>query len=173
MTGVRVAAVLAYAIFILFAIGLIAASVWLAQQAISAVGTLAATPIFSQAATETAAPLMPSTSTPEPAASTPTLAPTATHTPDTSCIPSAQAKQHLGETRCVRGTVVGTYSTATAFFVEFDQAGTGFFGSVLDPRASLANLEGKCVQLEGKIQEFKGRPFIIFQAAQMEACPNP
>jgi hypothetical protein len=175
VTGIRIAIYLAYLIFIVFAVTVIVASAWLVMQ-----GVDLALALITEPPSDIALAMEPSaeaTAVPQTAALVPTAEPTPTPTPapttEPSCIASAQAAQYRGETRCVQGTVVHTYATATAFFVEFDQPGVGFFGSVLNPRAALANLKGKCVQLKGKIQEYKGRPFIIFQADQAQTCPNP
>jgi hypothetical protein len=175
LIGIRIAMVIAYAVFILFAIGVIVASVWLVQQGIGTAVSLIPTPVPTELplALEPTEPI----ATAEPIASGPTLTPTPvqtpTPTPDPLCIPSAQAKANTGKTLCVQGVVVRTYASQTAFFVEFDQPGTGFFGTVLNPAAPLTNLVGKCVQLKGAILNYQGRPYIVFNPDQMQSCPNP
>lgn len=176
MTGIRIAMYVAYGIFLVFAIVITVGIIWLVQQGVGTATALLATPtaivivITAEPPAETIATLAPIKRTPT---ARPTPAATATLTPDPSCIPSAQARQNLGKTVCIQGVVVKTYATQSAFFLEFDQPGTGFFGTVLDPKAALTNLVGKCVQLNGNLQEYNARAYLIFQADQLKSCPTP
>lgn len=174
MIGFRIAIYFAYAIIFLFVSGLIVAGIWLVQQGVSVAVALMATPTEIPTAMELPPAFkFPSASPTVVVSRTRTRAPTITLTPNASCIPTAEAKQRIGATICVQGTVVRTYSNARAFFVEFDQPGTGFFGTVLDPAAPLSNLVGKCIQISGTLENFQGRPFIIFKPDQLKGCPTP
>ncbi len=104
-----------------------------------------------------------STVVPTPAASA-----TPTPKPESECIGYLEAKQHIGETKCVRGVVFNTYSTKTAFFVDFDGTATEFFGTSL--KGSLENLIGRCVELTGEILDYKGRPYIVFEPNDLKSC---
>ncbi len=137
----------------------------------------------------TATPL-PATATPRPTTPRPSAtqylpSPTATPSPRPSPIPSATlnsaernpdgclkyqfAGRYVGQQECVSGTVVGTYDSGSAFFINYSEDRSSFYGVSFDFRWE--NLAGRCVRLRGVIETYRGRPEIIIRdPAQLEFC---
>lgn len=62
-----------------------------------------------------------------------------------------------------------TYATESAFFINYSQDRTSFYGVSFDFRWE--NLVGRCVRLRGVIETYRGRPEIIIRdPAQLEFC---
>jgi len=137
----------------------------------------------------TATPL-PATATPRPTTPRPSAtrylpSPTATPSPRPSPTPSATlnsaernpdgclkyqfAGRYVGQQECVSGTVVGTYDSGSAFFINYSEDRSSFYGVSFDFRWE--NLVGRCVRLRGVIETYRGRPEIIIRdRAQLEFC---
>lgn len=115
-------------------------------------------------ATPTAPPLPTSTPAPAPSA---TVA-SAERNPD-GCLKYQFADRYIGQQDCVSGTVVGTYDAGNAFFINYSEDRTAFYGVSFDLRWE--NLAGRCVRLRGLIETYRGRPQIIIrEASQLELC---
>ncbi len=65
--------------------------------------------------------------------------------------------------------MVDTHATESAFFINYSQDRTAFYGVSFDLRWE--NLVGRCVRLRGVIETYRGRPEIIIRdRAQLEFC---
>lgn len=108
-----------------------------------------------------------------PPASPPGPAPSATaisaeRNPD-GCLKYQFADRYIGQEECVSGTVVGTYDSGSAFFINYSEDRSSFYGVSFDFRWE--NLVGRCVRLRGVIETYRGRPEIIIRdRAQLEFC---
>lgn len=136
-------------------------------------------------ATPLPATAMPRPTTPRPSATRYLPSPTATPSPRPSPTPSATlnsaernpdgclkyqfAGRYVGQQECVSGTVVGTYDSGSAFFINYSEDRGSFYGVSFDFRWE--NLVGRCVRLWGVIETYRGRPEIIIRdRAQLEFC---
>jgi len=137
-----------------------------------------------------AATLLPATATPRPTTPRPSATqhlPSLTATPSSrpSPTPSAMlnsaernpdgclkyqfAGRYIGQQECVSGTVVEAYDSGSAFFINYSEDRTSFYGVSFDFRWE--NLVGRCVRLWGVIETYRGRPEIIIRdPAQLEFC---
>ncbi len=88
-----------------------------------------------------------------------TTAPSMTTLSPSPCISYKDANAHMGETTCVRGSVVSSSKSGTTFFVYFDNASDSFYAVSFNH--TWENLRGRCVEVSGKITLFRGRPEII------------
>lgn len=85
------------------------------------------------------------------------------------CLKYQFAGSYIGQQECVSGIVVDTYATESAFFINYSQDRTSFYGVSFDFRWE--NLVGRCVRLRGVIETYRGRPEIIIRdPAQLEFC---
>jgi competence protein ComEA len=99
-------------------------------------------------------PVSPSSSTPKPSS---------------NCISHKDANAHLGETTCVRGSVSSTGKSAATFFIYFDEALDSFYAVSFNREWD--NLRGRCVEVNGKITLYRGRPEIILEnESQLSFC---
>ena len=195
MTGFRIGAYFAYAVFFLSFVVLAVAAVWLIRQGTQMTTALFVAPGIVVPAGTSAAPKVivaatigvtptatrvPPTGTPAPtrtatptATGTATAAPTARATDLTDCIDFMQAGENLGATQCVQGVVVRAYNIQATFYLEFDQAGRSFF-AIAPLGAELSKeLIGRCVRVTGELSSAKGRPFLRFQPDELQFCPSP
>jgi hypothetical protein len=86
-----------------------------------------------------------------------------------ACIPYTEAPKNVGETRCVSGTVVkvSVSGRSGTHFLNFcaDHKGCPFtvvvFARDLPQVGDVRWLEGKTLEIYGKIREYKGQPEII------------
>lgn len=99
-----------------------------------------------------------------PRALVPTPSLTITH----NCLSSREAMHHLGKSVCVRGNVARTYATPSAFFIEFDTPGKGFFGTSLTTRWEIP--QGECVQVNGTLLDWQGRAYVVLDADDVQFC---
>src|SRR5215468_8401422 len=84
------------------------------------------------------------------------------------CIPIHEAAQHVGEVKCVTGTVhrvrIGTKGVHFVNFCE-DQAACPFsvvvFPSDLADVGDVRRLEGRLIEIRGTVKLYDGRPEII------------
>lgn len=86
------------------------------------------------------------------------------------CVPFTKAGDHIGETTCVSGKVVGvSYSKSGVFFLNFcqDYRGCSFsvvvFARDIRDVGDVRALEGKEIEIRGKIKSYKGQPEIILR----------
>ncbi len=86
------------------------------------------------------------------------------------CIPFTQARQHIGETRCVRGKVfhVNDFQPgieSLSFCKEQAKCGFTALVSAADPKsaASLHELQGKTINIHGLVKESNGDAQIVLQ----------
>jgi len=86
------------------------------------------------------------------------------------CIPFAEASQHVGETRCVKGKVLRVeQGTAGTTYLDFclDYKQCTFtvvvFASNLRDVGDVRQLEGKEIEIHGSIKTYDGRAEIILQ----------
>jgi len=83
------------------------------------------------------------------------------------CIPIAEARQHVGETRCVRGKVLRVRVHAGVHFLDFceDQIACPFtvvvFSHDLKDVGDVRRLEGRMIEIHGPVKLYDGRPEII------------
>jgi hypothetical protein len=89
------------------------------------------------------------------------------------CIPFTEAPKHLGETTCVAGKVLNIgESRAGSLFLNFcdDYKACPFtvvvFPSALKNVGDVRQLEGKEIEIHGKIQEWRGRTEIVLRDAR-------
>lgn len=87
-----------------------------------------------------------------------------------ACLPFDKAAEHVGDTTCVKGTVVKVAQTAAGnFHLDFcaDYRGCPF--TVFVPARSVRNvgdvrqLEGKAIEINGKVQLYDSRAEIILK----------
>ncbi len=177
---VGVASCAAYLILFAFLGALLAGAFVLVRGGVDAAGAFLRTPAATSVAQEFATATGSTTVQPKTEPTLvptllPTVEPTAAPTeipppaPASNCFPYEQASAHIGETTCVRGVVFNTYFTNTAFFIDFDGTHNAFFGSSVN--GSFNNLIGKCVEIRGLVDVYKGRPYILFNANQFQFCP--
>ena len=87
------------------------------------------------------------------------------------CVAWKDAAAHVGETRCVRGTVYSTYQSGSTFFIDFDGTRASFYG--VSFRYTFDDLRGKCVEISGKISPYRGRPQIVIDSKeQVKECAD-
>lgn len=112
---------------------------------------------------------------------------TAPHLSATDCVPIREAAQHVGETKCVSGTVhrvrVGTKGVHFIDFCE-DQMACPFtvvvFPSDLKDVGDIRRLEGRTIEVHGAVKLYDGRAEIILNrisqieggAAMIPALPK-
>ncbi len=65
----------------------------------------------------------------------------------------------MGERMCVWGIVSSTYNSGKAFFINFDDTRTSFYGVAF--RLTWNNLDKRCIEINGKIEPYQGRAEII------------
>jgi len=100
--------------------------------------------------------------------SPPSTTPDPERNPD-GCLNYQFANRHIGQQDCVSGTVVDTYASDKAFFINYSLDRMTFYGVSFDLRWE--NLTGRCVRLQGLIEEYKGRPQIVIRdASQLQFC---
>ncbi len=107
-------------------------------------------------------------STPAAKNATPVAAPPATAS---NCITWLDASARIGETVCVRGTISSASKDAgsSTFFINFDSSRTSFYA--VSFRHTWENLRGKCVEITGKIVDFRGRAQIVVEnKEQLKEC---
>ncbi len=86
-----------------------------------------------------------------------------------ACISYKDVNAHMGETTCVRGSVISTGKSGTTFFIYFDNAGDSFYAVSFNH--TWDNLRGKCVEISGKLVLFRGRAEIILDdESQLSFC---
>ncbi len=92
------------------------------------------------------------------------------------CIPFDQARDHVGESKCVTGKVVRVEARAGAHFLDFcDDYRVCSFTALVFARdlryvGDVRGLSGKTVELHGAIKEYDGRAeIIISRPAQLGA----
>jgi hypothetical protein len=169
MTGFRIGAYFAYAVFFLTFVVLAVGAVWLIRQGTQMTTALFVAPGIVVPAGTSAAPEVLAAPTTD-VGRTATLTPRATDSTD--CIDFKQAGAHLGATQCVQGVVVRAYSIEATFYLEFDQAGRYFF-AISPLGAGLSKeLIGRCVRVTGQLASAKDRPFMRFQPGELEICPS-
>lgn len=88
----------------------------------------------------------------------------------TACISWREAGAHVGESKCVQGSVTRTYVTSTAFFIDFDPGFSGFFGTSLHWLWN--DLKGQCIQIAGQILKYNNRPYIVLEDEILYTCTN-
>ncbi len=86
------------------------------------------------------------------------------------CVDYTEAAKHLGDSRCVTGKVVAVNrGDSGAFFVNFceDYRTCPFsvvvFADDLRDVGDIRKLDGKKIEIDGRIQEYEGRPEIILK----------
>ncbi len=86
------------------------------------------------------------------------------------CVPFTKAGDHIGQTACVSGKVVGvSYSQSGVFFLNFceDYRGCPFsvvmFARDIRDVGDVRALQGKEIEITGKIKSYKGQPEIILR----------
>ncbi len=87
------------------------------------------------------------------------------------CLAWTEAVRHASETTCVFGVVVSTYkdSNSNAFFIDFDKSRRSFYA--VSFKSVWNGLEGRCVEIYGKISTHNGRPQIVIEnSEQVRAC---
>ena len=104
-----------------------------------------------------------------------------------SCIPAEKAREHIGRTQCVTGRVLAIRQlpSGTTFLNFCENYRLCSFTVVIfrgDLRhvGDVRQLRGKVIEIQGKIQEYDGRPEIILRnsrqlhgdAAKLPALPN-
>jgi hypothetical protein len=113
-----------------------------------------------------------STLIPAPTFATATKTPLPTiSAPAAQCIAWTEAAAHVGETTCVRGTVVSTNASGSTFFIDFDKTRASFYA--VSFKYTFDDVRGKCVEISGKISPYNGRPQIIIDSKeQLKVCAN-
>ena len=97
----------------------------------------------------------------------------ADHAAAADCIPFPQARQHIGKTKCVSGTVLHVKDGSNgATFLDFcEDYRTCPFTVVVFSRdhkqvGDVRQLAGRAVEIKGTIQEYDGRAEIILRRPQ-------
>jgi hypothetical protein len=88
-----------------------------------------------------------------------------------TCISWTEAAAHIGETTCVRGVVYSAYKDAQSgvFFIDFDNTRTSFYAVLF--KYTWDNLQGKCVEVSGKIVPYRDRPEVVIESeGQLALC---
>jgi hypothetical protein len=85
-----------------------------------------------------------------------------------ACIPFTQAGQHIGETKCVRGTVtrVGQAKNGVRYLAFCEGSGACPFAAVIYPAdlrhvGDVRQLKGKFVEVHGDVEGYNGRAQIV------------
>lgn len=113
-------------------------------------------------------PSLTATPSPRPSPTPSATLNSAERNPD-GCLKYQFAGRYVGQQECISGTVVGTYDSGSAFFINYSEDRTSFYGVSFDFRWE--NLVGRCVRLRGVIETYRGRPEIIIRdPAQLEFC---
>ena len=95
----------------------------------------------------------------------------AANAPAAQCFAWTEAAAHVGETTCVRGTVVSTNASGNTFFIDFDKTRASFYA--VSFKYTFDDVRGKCVEISGKISPYNGRPQIIIDSKeQLKVCAN-
>jgi hypothetical protein len=91
-------------------------------------------------------------------------------TADAACVKFTEAPKHLGQDQCVTGKVVAVnQGDSGTFFVNFceDYRACPFtvvvFRDDLEDVGDVRALQGKTMEIHGRIQEYEGRPEIILK----------
>lgn len=89
------------------------------------------------------------------------------------CVPFAEARQHVGKTQCIRGTVLRVKEGSKGMtFLDFceDYRTCPFtvvvFPSDLKHVGDVRQLQGRAVEIKGSIQDYDGRAEIILRNPQ-------
>ncbi|MBI3915027.1 MAG: hypothetical protein HY327_12690 [Chloroflexi bacterium] len=110
--------------------------------------------------------IQPATAAPKNAPPAPTQS-----SSNSRCITYVDAPAQIGNTTCVRGIVSSATKDAgsSAFFINFDSSRTSFYA--VSFRHTWENLRGKCVEITGKIIDFRGRAEIVIEdKEQLKEC---
>ena len=78
------------------------------------------------------------------------------------CVSWHAAPNYLGQSQCVEGGVLRVDQSEGAFLLIFSSKADTFYGVSLD--LDLSDLAGKCVRIEGTVENYKGRPAIIIES---------
>ncbi len=65
----------------------------------------------------------------------------------------------MGERMCVWGMASSTYNSGKAFFINFEETRTSFYGVSFN--LTWDNLDKRCIEINGKIESYQGRAEII------------
>jgi hypothetical protein len=95
------------------------------------------------------------------------------------CVSWLDAGDHIGEYTCIEGTVVRTYNSGKAVFLNFHDPYQGYFSIVIWPEdwgkfspPPEIKYRGKQVRVTGKIELYKGSPEIVVRnPEQIEIIP--
>jgi DNA uptake protein ComE-like DNA-binding protein len=95
--------------------------------------------------------------------------PLVTPKPSSACISYRDANAHMDQTTCVRGTVSSANKSGTTFYINFDEATDSFYAVSFN--RTWDNLSGRCVEVNGRITVYRGRPEIILDnESQLGFC---
>lgn len=87
------------------------------------------------------------------------------------CIGWEDAGLHIGEDICIEGIVYHIYDSGDAYFINFDDGRTSFYGVSFDYIWD-DDIIGECIQIWGEITTYENRPQIIIRdPEQVILCP--
>jgi DNA/RNA endonuclease YhcR with UshA esterase domain len=96
----------------------------------------------------------------------------ARNTPKLECVSFAEARQHLGTTQCISGTVLHVEDGRDGVkFLNFCKDKTCPFTVVVFPAdlkkmGDIRQLEGRQVEIKGTVQDYDGRAEIVLRRSQ-------